>query len=411
MKNISIREAYDWLQLGEHIHLGEWDELLRFLQGRYMSFVEIGYGKIRWINLVGVIQLSTVRIEILPKLAINETSDEKNREALLNMLSVTKTFPVTLNEATLSHLAKADLMHIFAQVYIQLLLKEVRRGVYKEYKLTQENSLTLKGRFLLHEHIKRNAYQPVRAFCEFDELHEDVLLNRILKRALRVLMPYLSKSSLKTETLFLMDTLQYVADVQILPNQLESITFHRQNRRYEQVFQLAKMILSNDIMTSKFSNNQSFSLLFEMNQLFESYIEVAFRFLSHGKDLKVEPQHDEKRLLINVHSGQENIKLKPDFVLTREDTQMIVDTKWKSIIHEGRLQYQQSDLYQMYAYVTSYESSNKCVLLYPKTEEARFPKWQVPRQEKYIEIHTVRLSGFRETIDDLEWILGTTKSE
>ncbi|WP_243292619.1 McrC family protein [Bacillus sp. FJAT-47783] len=405
MKTITIREAYDWLHLGEHINQTEWDEILLYIQGRYMSFVEIGYGKIRWINLVGVIQLSTVRIEILPKLSIDQTSEENNREALLNMLNVTKNLPVSLNESTLSELAKADLLHIFAQVYIQLLLKEVRRGVFKEYKLKQENSLTLKGRFLLDEHVKRNAFQPVKAYCEFDELQEDVLLNQILKRALKVMLPYLTKGSLKTETLYLMDTFQHVTDVQIQKNQLDNVTFHRQNRRFEQVFNLAKMILSNDMMTSKFSNQKSFSLLFEMNQLFEYYIESAFRFVAHGRDIEVQTQHDKKRLLINVHSGQENIKLKPDFVITRKGAQMIVDTKWKSIIHKGRLQYQQSDLYQMYAYITSYEASDKCVLLYPKTEEAHFPKWQVPKQEKYIEIFTVRLSSLRETMDDLVILL------
>jgi 5-methylcytosine-specific restriction endonuclease McrBC regulatory subunit McrC len=42
---------------------------------------------------------------------------------------------------------------------------------------------------------------------------------------------------------------------------------------------------------------------------------------------------------------------------------------------QGLLQLQQSDLYQMYAY----EASDKCGLLYPKTEDCHFPKWQVPR--------------------------------
>jgi 5-methylcytosine-specific restriction enzyme subunit McrC len=405
MKTLSLREAYDWLHLGKEINQNEWNELLQFLQDKYMPFVEIGYGKIRWINLVGVIQLSTVRIEILPKLTLDNFSEERNREALLNMLSITKSLPIHLNESTVSHLAKADLLHIFAQVYVQLLQKEIRRGVYKEYKLKQENSLSLKGRFLLSQHLQKNVSRHGSIYCEFDEFQEDVMLNRILKRALKVLFPYIIKSRLKTEAVYLMEALDDVKDVQITSEDLKRISLHRQNRRFQDVFELAKMILTNDMMTSKYSKDQSFSLLFEMNQLFESYIQVAFRYLSYEKEFTVEAQHDEKRLLINVRTGQENIKLKPDFVLSNNDSQMIVDTKWKSIIREGRLQYQQSDLYQMYAYVTSYDEAERCILLYPKTEIAIFPKWQVPGREKYIEITTVRLSSFEETVEDLRLLL------
>ncbi|KRF52554.1 hypothetical protein ASG99_12390 [Bacillus sp. Soil768D1] len=409
MKNVSIREAYDWIHLGKHITQHEFEELLRYLQEKYISFVEIGYGKIRFINIVGIIQLSTVRIEILPKLTIHDESEEKDRKALLNMLTVTRSLPVSLHESSLSQLAKADLLHIFANVYLQLLLSEVRRGVYKEYKLTQENSPALKGRFLLQEHIRRNAFQPVKAYCEFDEIQEDNLLNRILKKAVQLIFPYISTSALKTESLFIMEMLQNVSDGPFLKSQLEAVPFNRQNRRFEKVFQVAKMILSNDMMMSKYSSNHSFSFLFEMNVLYESYIERAFRSLALEKKIDVQTQHDEKRLLINVYSGQENIKLKPDFVINGEDFQMIIDTKWKNIIREGRILYQQSDLYQMYAYVTSYKEAEKCILLYPKSEGARFPKWQVPGQEKYIEIQTVRLSSFEETIEDLRMILAEIK--
>ena len=45
------------------------------------------------------------------------------------------------------------------------------------------------------------------------------------------------------------------------------------------------------------------------------------------------------------------------------------------------------------------------MLLYPKTEDVRLPKWQVPGKEKYIEIQTVRLTSFLVTVADLRKIL------
>ncbi|WP_240335309.1 McrC family protein [Paraliobacillus sediminis] len=58
--------------------------------------------------------------------------------------------------------------------------------------------------------------------------------------------------------------------------------------------------------------------------------------------------------------------MKPDFVINND---LIIDTKWKSATYHGKTRYQQSDIYQMYAYVTAYKDANRCILLYPKQEE------------------------------------------
>lgn len=106
MKNISVREAYDWLRLlpnsQEGLSQNEWDQLLLFLEREYggSNISEISYQKLRFINIVGIIQLPTVRIEILPKIALEENSELKNRIALLTMLSVTKKLPIQFNEKT-----------------------------------------------------------------------------------------------------------------------------------------------------------------------------------------------------------------------------------------------------------------------------------------------------------------------
>src|SRR4051812_19360925 len=108
MKDITIREAYDWLYLGEHQPSGlttmEWEHLIQFLEQKYKNenVVEHGNRRIRLINLVGVIQLKTVRIEVLPKLDLHHENSVLNRRALLNMLSITNMLPVQLNDRTLS---------------------------------------------------------------------------------------------------------------------------------------------------------------------------------------------------------------------------------------------------------------------------------------------------------------------
>jgi 5-methylcytosine-specific restriction enzyme subunit McrC len=68
---------------------------------------------------------------------------------------------------------------------------------------------------------------------------------------------------------------------------------------------------------------------------------------------------------------------------------VIVDTKWKRATYNGRSRYEQSDLYQMYAYVTAYQDVKRCILLYPQQEEeAERPVWEVLNTDKTIEMHT-----------------------
>jgi 5-methylcytosine-specific restriction enzyme subunit McrC len=76
--------------------------------------------------------------------------------------------------------------------------------------------------------------------------------------------------------------------------------------------------------------------------------------------------------------------LKHDFVVSNK---VIIDTKWKSATLNGRSIYQQSDIYQMYAYVTAYKHVDRCILLYPKQEgEVEHPIWEVLDTEKTIEM-------------------------
>ena len=130
-------------------------------------------------------------------------------------------------------------------------------------------------------------------------------------------------------------------------------------------------------------------------------------------DYKLDQQHKEKRLLINLHSGRENILLKPDFVVSKRDQneyipELILDTKWKSIFSGSRLTYNQADIYQMYAYITTYKTAERCILLYPMVNgPAILPKWRVPdaMPDKYIELVMIRLDRLENTIEDLGKVL------
>ena len=64
--------------------------------------------------------------------------------------------------------------------------------------------------------------------------------------------------------------------------------------------------------------------------------------------------------------------LRPDIVMKRGGRTVILDTKWKSLVDNERVNYgiSQADMYQMYAYAKKYQAS-EVWLLYPMNEEMR----------------------------------------
>lgn len=415
MKNVTVREAYDWLYLGEQLTNVEWNHLLQFLEDKYKEekVIELGMKKLRFINLVGVIQLKTVRIEILPKLALHYDDTIGNRRSLLNMLSVTKQLPVQLNERTLSEFEKVDLSHLLSYLFITELYKVLKRGMYRAYESKEENLKHLKGRILVPQHIRHNGTRSVKAFCEYEELSPNVPLNQLLKVALKMLHPYVKNSDLRTKTALIFELFDEVADVSVSPALVEKIKINRQNQHYEAVLHLAIAIINSTMMNTGANNQLAFSLLFKMNDLYEVYVGECLRKVLALTDLQLDLQHQGKRLLINVNSGRENISLKPDFVISKLDQGQIVpttvlDTKWKSIITNSYVNYNQGDIYQMYAYITAYKSAKRCIILYPKIEnQLQLPKWQVPESfpTKYIEIKMIRLDTLQNTVEDLRRVL------
>ncbi|MBS5307092.1 MAG: hypothetical protein KHY57_10810 [Clostridium sp.] len=67
-----------------------------------------------------------------------------------------------------------------------------------------------------------------------------------------------------------------------------------------------------------------------------------------------------KYLLYNKNTEKNEIALKPDIVIYKDNKpKIIIDTKWKSASIDGREIYSQGDIYQMYAYITTYKECKK----------------------------------------------------
>src|SRR5690625_142927 len=397
-KIIIARESYDWIT-EKDVSAEQFEDLIKYIEIKYPNerILEQRYKRLRFINYVGVIVCSGVRYEIIPKINL---SKQDERQALLSMLSITNFLPISFYEEVRGGEGKSDLLSVFLITFLKKLLAELKKGLYKSYETHIENLNVLKGKLELTQHIQKNAFHKNKAYCSFDEYTENNLLNQVFKLALIIAR---QDTNIHTSKLQLERCLGYLEGVDLISLdsiKLNQISFNRQNERFRDAALFAKMIIEHAAIYNQGNRSSSFSFLFPMNFLFEKYIEVALREVV-GRD-KVISQHAEKRLLLNRKTGYKNILLKPDFII---DHTLIVDTKWKSATYNDRTNYNQEDVYQMYAYVTAYQEANRCILLYPKQEnEADHPLWEIIDTDKTIEMHTIRIDDFRETVEELSRI-------
>jgi len=367
LKHIAISEGTSRLYISDG---GGQDTLTRLEAKELKRYIEIhqldtqfflwGLDSIKIINYVGVIQLSTVLIEILPKVS----SGTKPREVLLNMLIVSRYLDVDYSALTNLQLTKKNLFEIFGYIFALKLKKELFYGVFATYQECQENLAFQKGKILFSRQINNTVKNIPKAYCSYHEFTADNAMNRIFKFVINLLAKKIETAKTIELLRYCLLNLQEVSDVTPNITDTENVFFDRTNRRFLPAFSLAKIFLVNYSPVSAAGGHFTFSILFKMNDLFERYVyEIARKTL---QPYKVHCQHQEFKLLINEKTQRGVYQLIPDIVVENQSTQVIIDTKWKIIISDYlRHGVKREDYFQMYAYLTRYTDARAAVLLYP----------------------------------------------
>lgn len=417
MRHITIYECYDKLKItnegsNRSISIKEADELNRYIESQKLDNRNIIWSRddVVFINYVGFIKLSTVSIEILPKVNINSSDHEGSRKSLLNMLS--KSGIINFNYSNLGMLSvyKMDLNEILALIFAKTLQSQLIRGPYLEYINVEENSKALKGSLLVKEHIKNISRCSSDVFCKFEEFSIDNTLNQIFNTCIRKTI----KNVKNSETLKILSHINVifseVSYIDISNKKILDYKFSRLNSRFEPSLLLAKMLLNGYSSIGNKGDDKSFAILFEMNDVYERYITNLLR-LNLDK-YEVHSQHSNYKLLKNEKNDRDIFLLQPDIVIEVEGKEkLIIDTKWKKI--DGSLNrhgVKRDDFYQMYAYLTRYEDVKSAILLYPSSSDSSseyLESWYLEHNKnKKIRVYEVSLYDEVKTLETLKNIVG-----
>lgn len=351
-------------------------------EGNHIFLTPYRNNQLKARNYVGLIQTkSGFCLEILPKTFRTANENEgfekhqdkinEAKDILLNMLKTLKNSPFKQSHISNLKTQNAHLLEIFVIMFLNELEMLIKKGLKSDYIECEQNRKFLKGKLLFTQNLKHNFAHKERFFTASDEFSSNIAPNKLIKSTLLLL----STRHFSTKTNARIMQSRFVFD-EISPSQNYDKDFAkcvnlRHFKAYELILLWCKIFLKKQTFTAYQGSEKAFALLFDMNELFESFVAWHLkRYVAHKQcEYKVKTQDTGKHLLLE-NDKENKFRIRPDIVGYKNNkANFIADTKWK-ILNFSRNDYgvSQSDLYQVFAYLSKYQCQNG-ILIYPKIDD------------------------------------------
>jgi len=323
---------------------------------------------------VGVMQVPGLQIEILPKTAEGEPQDSEQevgdiRSNLMEMLLRGGLGAVRARGVADLALKRGNLHDQLVEAFLERTLFELRRGLDRGYATEEGNLATLRGKLVLSRHLAQNAAQKTRFYCRHDVLTEATQISVRVKQACRVLAARALPVAVLVKCKQVLALLDDVPDLPFRHREPDPV-FTRQNERFADIYGFACMLLEGQAPDARSGEVETFSLLFDMEHVFERYIAalLASEVMPRFADASLFPQAKGHRFSLYHDQKEPVLRMAPDLLFVHEmageKKTLIVDTKWKRLSEEEGGRPSRPDLYQLYAYLHRYDCQ-RAYLLYP----------------------------------------------
>ncbi|MES1949821.1 hypothetical protein S4A8_03148 [Salinisphaera sp. S4-8] len=324
-------------------------------------------------GVVGVLAAQSCSLEILPKMDVASDEDPEReiasiRKRLVHMLAVALDLKIETGRVTDLDWQRETVLEILIRVFSNKLTEAIRRGVPRRYVDQEDDLPALRGTLDVPRQFTHYAANPGRLACRFDELSEDIALNRIMKAAVGHLARLARNPTSRQRLRELGFVYADIADVPTGDLPWEKVVIDRTNRAWRELFTMAQLFLQNRYQTTSSGSGHGTALLFEMNTLFEEYVGRLVRRALVGTPYHVSLQGGRLFCLTSLNDNRDVFQTKPDILIrSRGQIIQVIDTKWKRIsdrIDDPKYGISQGDVYQMMAYAHIYKAP-RLTLLYP----------------------------------------------
>lgn len=323
---------------------------------------------------VGVIQAPDGhQIEVLPKIgrALDGGAAE-SRRLLVEMLCCLPGFRHIQTEHALIAAARLPLFEVFIAEFLRAVEQVARRGLRRAYVERERDLHVLRGKLLIANHMRRNLLRPDRFFVRYDEFLVDRPDNRLIRTALRCVLTTTTSTEhqrLARELEFVFAEVPFSAQPEL---DIARVRLDRNMRHYADGVAWATLILRGQSPLTGSGSQNSPSLLFPMDRLFETFVAEHLR-RQLAPEFRLRTQAGDQWLM--RHRGEDWFRLRPDLVVQEGPTNVLVlDTKWKLLDdakanRTDKYGLSESDFYQLRAYGEHFlEGVGDVVLVYPSTD-------------------------------------------
>ena len=338
-------------------------------------------------SIVGALEIEGLSLHIRPKVCIRRllymalyaAGEVKPQE---------ESFPFAQADPTLTDLVALHLGRAAADAFA--------RGLLHGYRVEEEALHTVRGRIMVAEQIRRRFDMPLPVEVRYDEYTEDILANRLIKAAARLLRGMRLSDSRAREGLRHIDaTLENVTPVRYPPNDVPKVKFTRLNDHYKEAVAIARLVLRHWFHEAARDKNgvRVPGFLMDMNEVFQQFVTRKLREVMGASEntLVSEP------IVVFAVDEDRKKEIKPDLSWwdgERDRYTFVGDAKYKRIDDRA---IPNADIYQALAYATAFNLPG-ALLAYAKGE-AEPASYRVCHADKRIEVVAVDLTGEIAAID------------
>lgn len=299
-----------------------------------------------------------------------------------------------------------DSVDIICKLFLENVEVVLKKGLYKEYNVYQEEIRGVKGQVKFKESLGNLSFLNGKMVCCYDNLEENNIINRIIKTiAVRL---YYMKGINDNYKRQLNKVIWYFQMVDVIELNKDSfkIEFHRNNEYTKSIIMVCRLIYEVSMLSEE-TGCYEFIDLFDDDKYMETIFEM-FIYKFYYRNMNCLVVHS-KKLKWNFNGG--NLELLPemrlDIYLEDENNITVIDTKYYKSFYENsyygeKVKFIPDNLYQMYAYLNHIDSNGKKVrgvLLYPVTYQKDSIEEEYYTKEEFgvgggmiIEVRTVDLS-------------------
>lgn len=346
-----------------------WQALAAYNDNRGGQFFDLlGHG-IKFKSYVGVIQVSDLTIEILPKVDRSNLNEGAWQGILLDMLRECRWMRVHAREKASLRLRHNSILDAYLEIFLNICERLLHEGLVKKYRKEEGNVFALKGKLKFARHIRHNLVHEERFYTEHALYDRNNIYNRILLKALKVIPQFTVSATIRDQLSRLLLDFPELPDVTVSAETFQKLSYDRKTERYKEAMEIAAMLLLNYRPDIRGGNNNVLAILFYMNELWEEFV---FRRLRHVLEDAWRIQPQSRKVFWEMEARGIRKILKPDIVITAPQGEVVViDTKWKI---PGNDLPSDEDLRQIFAYNTYWNAATG-ILLYPEAENGNAISW------------------------------------